>query len=149
MRNPSADSIAPSPIAEEIENADVVIPRSMIASVALNGSLGFSMVIATLFCIGDVKDVLASHTGFPFIQIFRNSTGSNAGATAMVGLAIIFNFSRWIYANTVQTSLVIAAMVFATIGLLATASRMAWAFAREKGLPGYTILVKVRAAWYF
>ena len=121
----------------------------MIASVALNGSLGFSMVIATLFCIGDVKDVLASHTGFPFIQIFRNSTGSNAGATAMVGLAIIFNFSRWIYANTVQTSLVIAAMVFATIGLLATASRMAWAFAREKGLPGYTILVKVRAAWYF
>lgn len=58
----------------------------MIASVALNGSLGFGMVIATLFCIGDVDDVLASATGFPFIQVFRNATGSNAGASAMVRL---------------------------------------------------------------
>ncbi|KUJ14245.1 amino acid transporter-like protein [Mollisia scopiformis] len=116
---------AASHMAEEIERADIVIPRSIIASVALNGSLGFGMVIATLFCIGDVDDALASATGFPFIQIFRNATNSNAGASAM-------------------TSMIIAAMVFATIGFLATASRMAWAFAREKGLPGYNTLVKVQ-----
>lgn len=56
----------------------------MIASVALNGSLGFGMVLATLFCLGDVDSVLATATGFPFIQVFRNATGSNVGASAMV-----------------------------------------------------------------
>ena len=71
-------------IAEEIEGADIVIPRSMITSVAVNGCLGFGMVIATLLYLGDVEDVLASPTGFPFIQILQNATGSNSGATAMV-----------------------------------------------------------------
>lgn len=37
----------------------------------------------------------------------------------------------------------VAAMVFATVGFLATASRMSWAFAREQGLPGSRILAKV------
>jgi hypothetical protein len=46
-------------------------------------------------------------------------------------------------ANNVQTSIIVAAMLFATIASLATASRMLWAFAREKGIPGYTVLVQV------
>lgn len=71
-------------VAEEIESASIVIPRSMLASVALNGTLGFSMVLATLFCLGNAEDALASPTGFPFIEVFVNATGSKAGATAMV-----------------------------------------------------------------
>jgi choline transport protein len=71
-------------IAEEIEGADVVIPRSMISSVLINGALGFGMVIGTLFCLGNAEDILQTPTGFPFIQVFRNATNSNAGATAMV-----------------------------------------------------------------
>lgn len=70
--------------AEEIENASKVIPTSMIASVMLNGILGFSMVIALLFCLGDVAAALATPTGFPFIEVYRNATNSDAGATAMV-----------------------------------------------------------------
>ena len=35
-------------------------------------------------------------------------------------------------------------MVFAAVGSLATASRMAWAFARERGLPGSSTLAQVR-----
>ncbi len=34
-------------------------------------------------------------------------------------------------------------MIFAAVGLLATASRMLWAFAREQGLPGSSLLAKV------
>jgi hypothetical protein len=45
--------------------------------------------------------------------------------------------------NNVQSSIIVAAMLFATIASLATASRMLWAFAREKGIPGYTVLVQV------
>ena len=56
----------------------------MLASIALNGSLGFAIVTATLFCLGNEQDALNSPTGFPFIEVFVNATGSNAGANAMV-----------------------------------------------------------------
>lgn len=56
----------------------------MLASIALNGSLGFAIVTATLFSLGNGQDALNSPTGFPFIEVFRNATGSNAGANAMV-----------------------------------------------------------------
>ena len=76
----------PTLTAEEIEQASVVIPRSMIAAVVVNGVLGFAMFIATLFCLGNPDDALNTPTGYPFIEVFRNATGNNAGATALVSL---------------------------------------------------------------
>ncbi|ORY02848.1 amino acid transporter-like protein [Clohesyomyces aquaticus] len=111
-------------MAEEIQGASTVIPRSMIASTILNGALGLSMVIAALFCMGDIEETLTTPTGFPFMEVFRYATGTNKGATLMV-------------------SVVVAAFIFMIVGVLATASRMAWAFAREQGLPGSSVLVKV------
>ncbi|KAL8855020.1 MAG: hypothetical protein Q9221_000217 [Calogaya cf. arnoldii] len=111
-------------MAEEIETASIVIPRSMLASVVLNGSLGFAIVTATLFCLGNEKEVLESPTGFPFIQVFVNATGSKAGSNAM-------------------TSIIIAGNISSAVGYLATASRMLWAFARERGLPGSSLLSRV------
>jgi amino acid transporter len=70
--------------AEEIENASTVIPTSMLASVLLNGILGFSMVIALLFCLGDITKALGTETHYPYIEVYRQATNSNAGATAMV-----------------------------------------------------------------
>lgn len=45
--------------------------------------------------------------------------------------------------HTLQSSLIVAAVIFAATGFLTTASRMTWAFAREKGLPGSSWLSKV------
>jgi hypothetical protein len=59
----------------------------MLASVILNGILGLSMVIAALFCLGDAAAALESPTGFPFIEVFLNATGTKKGATLMVGSA--------------------------------------------------------------
>lgn len=56
----------------------------MVASVALNGTLGFAMLAAALFCLGNVEDAISTPTGFPFIEVFLNATGSIRGATAMV-----------------------------------------------------------------
>ncbi|ERF70773.1 hypothetical protein EPUS_08331 [Endocarpon pusillum Z07020] len=117
---------AASHMAEEIENASTIVPTSMLASVILNGSLGFAMVIATLFCLRDAEAALHHPTGFPFIEIFLDATNSRAGTTAMA-------------------SIVVMAMIFATIGCHTTASRMAWAFARERGLPGSGFLAKVES----
>ena len=37
--------------------------------------------------------------------------------------------------NKAQASVVVVTQIFATVGIVATASRMLWAFAREGGLP--------------
>ena len=71
-------------IAEEIENAAMIIPRSMCASVIINGFLGLGMLIAVLFCLGNLENALSTPTGFPFIEIFRQATNSTSGGTVMV-----------------------------------------------------------------
>ena len=109
---------------EEIKNASTVVPWTMIGSLAINGLLAFAMLIAVLFCMGDLKAALATPTGYPFIAIFTQTTGSKAGATVM--------------------SSVIAVLVFsAIIAALASSSRMIWSFSRDRGLPGWRYLSKV------
>ena len=56
----------------------------MIASVGINGVLGFSMLIATLFCLGDQEAVTSTSTHFPFIAVFDNAAKGNAGTSVMV-----------------------------------------------------------------
>lgn len=43
-----------------------------------------------------------------------------------------------------QSVIIIFIFVSACVNLVAIASRMTWAFAREKGLPGYNYLARVR-----
>ncbi|MCJ1451253.1 hypothetical protein MMC28_001589 [Mycoblastus sanguinarius] len=75
---------AASHLAEEIENAAIIIPRSMIFSVIFNGALGFGMLIAVLFCLGNADDALNTPTGFPFMEILTNAVRSTGGGTGMV-----------------------------------------------------------------
>jgi choline transport protein len=113
-------------MSEEIQNASRVVPWATICSILVNGLLGFGMVIAILFSLGDdVKGVLKTPYSYPFLQIFMNSTRSRAATT---GLA----------------SLLLSLIFFSMIGLVATTSRMMWSFARDRGLPGWRTLSKVR-----
>ena len=128
-------------IAEEIGNASVVVPRSMLSSVILNGILGFSMLVTVLFSAGDYEQAVNSPTQYPFIEIIAQAVGSNKGATAIVRLsAPRFKVQK---ANKSQIAIIISAMIFATVGLLATALRMTWAFAREEGVPASAYLSRV------
>ena len=111
-------------MSEEIYNASVVVPRTILASLLINGFLGFSMLITVLFCFEDVNAVLESPTGFPFVQIFLSGVGSHAGTTVMIAVVFIMG-------------------VCASIGCLASTSRMIWSFARDSGLPGSVYLRKV------
>ncbi|TVY47217.1 Choline transport protein [Lachnellula occidentalis] len=111
-------------MSEEIENAALNVPRAIFTTMVLNGALGLAMMIAVLFVIGDAKEVLKSATGFPFIQIFYNSTGSKAGTIVMASL--------------------VAALAWAgTIGFTATSSRMLWSFARDRGVPFHQLISKL------
>ena len=74
-------------MSEECKDPTVVIPRAMIGTILVNGLLGFGMIIALLFCMGDVNklfDSPVSAAGYPFIQIYYNAIGSLAGTNAMV-----------------------------------------------------------------
>ena len=54
-------SLISAKMSEEIENAALNVPRAIVTTMILNGSTGFAMVLAVLFCIGDIKSVLVSN----------------------------------------------------------------------------------------
>jgi choline transport protein len=93
-------------------------------SIILNGTLGLSMILATLFCLSDIDAALNTDTGYPFMEIFRQATHSTAGATIMASIITVLGLCS-------------------AVGLLASASRMSWSFARDRGRPGWRILQRV------
>jgi len=114
-------------MSEEVANADVTVPWSMLLTTLLNGAFGFGIVIAVLFVTTNVEASLASPTGalgFPYMDIFYQSTGSKAGTTGMIVIILVMT-------------------VCGTIASLATASRLIWAFARDRGLPFWRHVSKV------
>ncbi len=95
-------------------------------AVAINSALGFIMVVTVCFCLGDPESALDTATGYPFIQIFYNSTRGLVGTNLMV-------------------SVVILAIIGGTIAAVATSSRQLWSFARDNGIPGSKFISKVSA----
>ncbi|KAH7311272.1 amino acid/polyamine transporter I [Stachybotrys elegans] len=109
---------------EEVHNPSVTVPWSIMAGVIINGIMGFAMLVATLYCMGDIDARLEENPIYPFMAIFHNAVGSTAGAAIMAAFVVILAFS-------------------ATTGFVSSTSRMYWAFARDRGLPGWQILKRV------
>ena len=98
-------------MAEEVQNAAMNVPRAMFFTIFINGALGFAAYIFILYCFGNPDKTFTFKYGLPFVEIFYNATQSKAGTTAVISLLI------------------------ATFAFLASASRQAWAFSRDNGLP--------------
>lgn len=88
------------------------------------------MLVTLCFTLGEVEAVLDSATGFPFIQIFYNTTGSLAATNAM-------------------TAVLIVTLTASTITEVATASRQLWSFARDEGVPFSSFFAYVRSSSTF
>jgi choline transport protein len=112
-------------MSEEVQNAPTVIPRMLVQTIAINGTLAFAFVIVLLFCVGDYMAALSSPTGYPIIQIFYQATGSARAATAM------------------QCGIVAVGFI-SSLGVVASVSRLTWAFARDGGLPFSPFFAHVR-----
>lgn len=113
-------------MSEEIKDASTVVPRAVLISIVLNGSLGFAMLVAYIFCLGNLDEVLASQTtlGYPFLFVFQKGTGSTPGAAVMGLIVVVLG-------------------VCSTVGLVAATSRMLWSFARDRGVPFWSQFTKV------
>jgi choline transport protein len=105
-------------MSEEVKSASTDVPRSMLLSLTINGSLAIGMLFAVLFSAENIQQLLDDETAptAAFIRIFRTAVGSDAGATIMVSIIILLEFCS-------------------AMGCLAAASRMTWSFARDRGLP--------------
>lgn len=115
-------------MSEEVANASRVIPNALMLSVGINGCLGFGMIIAMMFCTGsDLGGTLGKITGYNFMGIFMEATGSLSGSLTMCAIVII------IYACSLM-------------GLLAAASRQLWSFSRDRGVPGWRWWSRVRSS---
>ncbi|KAI6805556.1 amino acid transporter [Hortaea werneckii] len=112
-------------VAEELQDAAYTLPRVMTLATFANGLMAFVMLIAICYCIGDIEAVLSTPTGYPFIQIFYNITGSLAATNAMTAFIIILSASS-------------------CITIMAGSSRQLFAFARDDGLPFSKWVVRVR-----
>ena len=111
-------------MSEEVRHASITVPRSILISLFINGSIGFAMLIAELFCLQDPESLLAMGLQYPFIQIFLQSTRSTVGTALLVAINI-FN------------------QIGLNIGNVAAASRMLWSFSRDRGVPGWRYLNQV------
>ncbi|KAJ4299251.1 hypothetical protein N0V90_004495 [Kalmusia sp. IMI 367209] len=109
---------------EEIKHASTALPNALLGSVIINGLTGFAMLIAILYCIGDIEAALKTPTGYPFIEILTQGTTSIAGGTALSAFLVTMFF-------------------LATVGVVASASRQLWAFARDNAVPNASIIAYV------
>ncbi|KAJ5088029.1 amino acid transporter [Penicillium angulare] len=111
-------------MAEEVANSSLVVPQSMLFAIVINGILGFAMLIAFLFTAGDLSAIVKSQATYPFMQILENSTRSKGAAVVLSSMMAVMS-------------------VFCGLGGISSGSRMLWAFARERAIPGWQWIHKL------
>jgi choline transport protein len=117
-------------MSEEVRDAPRTIPRIIVQTIAINGALAFAMTLVLLFFIGDPGEAISTPTGIPIIQIFYQATGSVKAASAMLASITIIGFAS-------------------NIGVVASVSRLTWAFARDGGMPFSQFFAHVSFTWCF
>lgn len=118
-------------MSEEVRRARHAVPRAMVYTILINGSMALVMALVIMCQMGDITPYLDS--GYPIIPIFMTIAGTKAANALVSGLIII-------------TYCVVAAS-------LASVGRITWAWARDGALPKYFAYVDpkhkvpVRALW--
>lgn len=104
-------------MSEELDDPARQAPKAMVLSYSINGLLGFVFIIVMLFTMStDLDSIVGSATGFPFLEILYQSTGSVAGAIILL-VPFIILFTQ------------------ATADINIGASRCVYSFARSSGFP--------------
>ena len=98
----------------------------------VNAFFAYAIILVTFFCLGDLT--AAIDAPYPIIEICLQATGSARATTAMMCGLLIISFA-------------------VTLGNIASASRLTWAWARDGGLPAWFAYISpkhrvpVRSIW--
>lgn len=112
---------------EEIPNPGKNAPKAMILSIVIGFLTGFIFLIILLLSLTDVNLVMTDKSG-PLLQIFYQ---------------VLHNKTYSILLNMFP----IVCMMFATISMMTTSSRITYAFARDNGLPLSNYLARVHSTF--
>jgi choline transport protein len=112
-------------MSEEIQNAEVTVPRGIMFNYVVNGALAFGISIAALFSRGTLDSITNPPSGFAIIEVISHSVQSLQGAAIMVSVITVLQIS-------------------AGVSNYASATRILWGFARDQGVPGWKLVSKVR-----
>lgn len=107
------DSVAH--IAEETRHADMAAPLAILSAVGGTSSLGFCLAIVAAFAVTDIDRSNSSPTGMPMAQLLLDHLGKK-------GMLAIWSFVIVVQFNTATAQLV-------------DASRVVYAFSRDRALP--------------
>lgn len=108
---------------EEIPEPHLKGPKIVIYCIVIGMVTGWIFLSVLLFVLSDVDLVLESAAG-PLLEVLYQATNSRAGAVCLLMFPLV-------------------CLLFATIGIMSTSSRMTWAFARDGGLPFSRIFAKI------
>jgi choline transport protein len=120
-------SDAAAHLTEETRSASRTVPKAIVISAAINYALGFGMLIALMFVLGDVDAMLETAMALqqkPWVRVVLEATGNLPGTVVVVAVVIVL-------------------CILATMNITLVASRLLFAFARDGGLPFSGSLAKV------
>ncbi|KAK4990847.1 hypothetical protein LTR50_002214 [Elasticomyces elasticus] len=110
-------------MSEEVTDAGLSVPRSMMWTFWVNGLMGFVLIITYIFCMPSVDDALHDPTGFPMIYVF--------------------NLAMPVEGTVVVVVLLLVLLMAGNISYNASTARQTFAFARDRGLPFSSWVSKV------
>lgn len=108
---------------EEVPEPHLKGPKIVIYCILIGMFTGFIFLSVLLFVLTDVDSVNTSAAG-PLLEILFQATSNKAGSVCLLMFPLV-------------------CLLFATIGIMSTSSRMTWAFARDGGLPFSKVFAKV------
>ncbi|KAK2057467.1 amino acid permease [Colletotrichum caudatum] len=111
-------------LAEEIPNPQRNVPIALGLQLSIGFITGFCYLVAVMYAINDYDALFESP--YPIAEIYRQATGSAAGATGLLALVLI-------------------CIGLTLIGLYITCGRTLWALARDGASPRPDVLGKVNS----
>lgn len=102
-------------LVDETKNPRRRVPRTMLIAVISNATMALSMIITILFCIGDLETTFGPGQ-MPILSVFYQATKSKAASTVLLLMAAF-------------------GIMVSMFNCTASVTRLAWAFARDNGLP--------------
>ncbi|KAJ5130302.1 Amino acid/polyamine transporter I [Penicillium bovifimosum] len=106
-----------SHLSEEVPKPEIKVPQGIMLQMLTAFVTSFVYLIALFYSIQDLDAVFQSSIGFfPTAEIYRQATGSNAGAIALIAVLFLATFPT-------------------LIGTFVTGGRMWWSLARDNATP--------------
>ena len=100
-------SDASAHMAEETQEAGVVVPRSIFWSFVVNIPPTLVVLATYVFCIGDLETALSAPTGYPVVSVFQQSAGDNGAiGLTVVLLMLLVIIETSLIASTVRQTFV-------------------------------------------